>query len=512
MTTGHATKNGHHKPDYGTIDKLVRRLPRPQKGHLVYTESRLRNEAGLTGPWQPGLGVRIYATDNGHDVWISDCRYQGREKQKALGEIASMPARIAFEEAARRRLRASLGQDPDGEQAAERAAQTALRAAAKAARELAKGEHTVAQVCDRFEAAHLPKLTAGSTQKAYKNIIDRQIRKRLGHLKAGDTPKVPEGEAVPPGYLTAEIAQDEHDKISAINGPQAARMFAVILCSMMGNKYAVRWGWRSTPLRGVKWQDPKERETYLTHEQIRRVKEELARELAEILEKPLVTSQGSRKEGRARTSRKQLELANIDARDIILLALDTGARIGNVLAMEWEEISFATGFWTVPADKTKTDAVYKIRLSSTVIEILQRRRTEADNRQSTSAWVFESPSRAGKHRGYCWMWDIWKRVRDKIGLAHVRIHDMRHTAGSAMAQACAKAGVLPTAVQRQLGHKNFRSTQRYMHLYEDALCNVAELASTGLHGPAPVKPDPPRQAPMPLLERLFKDINRVQQK
>ena len=59
----------------------------------------------------------------------------------------------------------------------------------------------------------------------------------------------------------------------------------------------------------------------------------------------------------------------------------------------------------------------------------------------------------------------WQRARALVGLQHVTIHDLRHSAASEMVN----AGVDLYTVGKVLGHRDSRSTQRYAHLKADTL-------------------------------------------
>ena len=53
----------------------------------------------------------------------------------------------------------------------------------------------------------------------------------------------------------------------------------------------------------------------------------------------------------------------------------------------------------------------------------------------------------------------WERLRKKIGLTHVRLHDFRHFHGTELAS----AGVPMTVVRDRLRHSNLRTTSMYAH-------------------------------------------------
>lgn len=50
-------------------------------------------------------------------------------------------------------------------------------------------------------------------------------------------------------------------------------------------------------------------------------------------------------------------------RDFFLLALFTGARRANLIAMAWNDVNLEAGTWTIPADQTKTGKVYRLPLT-----------------------------------------------------------------------------------------------------------------------------------------------------
>lgn len=70
----------------------------------------------------------------------------------------------------------------------------------------------------------------------------------------------------------------------------------------------------------------------------------------------------------------------------------------------------------------------------------------------------------------------WPKAREACGLAHVRLHDLRHTAATEMVN----AGVDLATVGAVLGHKSHASTKRYAHhgvqRLADALAKIGRKA------------------------------------
>lgn len=151
-------------------------------------------------------------------------------------------------------------------------------------------------------------------------------------------------------------------------------------------------------------------------------------------------------------------------RDFIYLALFTGARRENVLAMRWEDLDFYQRIWTIPADKAKnTDEMY-IPLTSKAIEILESRQG------NESEWVFPSDSVTGH------IWSpkkYWSEIRADAGMPDLRIHDLRRSLGSWAANTGASLPIIGEA----LGHKNQESTKIYARLSNQPVLMAMEKAT-----------------------------------
>lgn len=128
-------------------------------------------------------------------------------------------------------------------------------------------------------------------------------------------------------------------------------------------------------------------------------------------------------------------------RDFFLLALYTGARRSNIMAMEWSEIDFTLGMWCIPRDKSKTKAAMILPLAGQAIEILRRRR----DARTSDKWVFPSQSKTGH---YVEPKDAWDRIKQRCGITDLRIHDLRRTLGSWQAN----ANVSLPIIGKSLGH------------------------------------------------------------
>ena len=146
--------------------------------------------------------------------------------------------------------------------------------------------------------------------------------------------------------------------------------------------------------------------------------------------------------------------SDITMADVILMALFTGQRKGNVKAMRWDQI---TGdLWTIPISEYKTRRKVKmiqpVPLTSHAMDIIHRRGRGA----GTSPWVFPSPVGDGpvKKDRRPWAW-----VTKKAGLEHVTFHGLRHTLGTWQGE----AGTNQKMIAASLGHRTTKMTERYVH-------------------------------------------------
>lgn len=152
------------------------------------------------------------------------------------------------------------------------------------------------------------------------------------------------------------------------------------------------------------------------------------------------------------------ECESLDLRDFVYLALFTGARRSNILAMRWDELSqTATGQrqWTIPNPKNGEPHV--VPLVPEVVAVLKERRKRV---ASNSEWVFPSDSKSGH------VTDVkngWAKVLAAARITNLRVHDLRRTLGSWQAS----AGVSLTIIGGTLGHKSTAATQVYARLQQD---------------------------------------------
>jgi integrase len=156
------------------------------------------------------------------------------------------------------------------------------------------------------------------------------------------------------------------------------------------------------------------------------------------------------------TMEDEVALSRAAAAAIRLLLL-TGCRKGEILSLRWEWVDFGRGCLRLPDSKTGAKTV---PVASAALELLA-------GLPHRSGFVLP----AGKGQGhYTGLQKDWERVRERAGLAGVRVHDLRHS----FASFAIAGGDTLFMVGKVLGHKQARTTEAYAHLAADPLRAVAD--------------------------------------
>ena len=200
---------------------------------------------------------------------------------------------------------------------------------------------------------------------------------------------------------------------------------------------AEAWGWReenSNPVRLVKKYAENKRQRFLTVPEIERLLDVLDNEAAQ-------------------------ETTNPYAIAAIRLLLFTGARLGEILAMTWDDVHFEHGMIILPDSKTGKRILYLNDLSTELLKTLPRM---ADNEYVI---VGRDPGQPLNN-----LRKPWHRIREKAKLGDLRLHDLRHS----FASTAAANGASLMMIGWLLGHSQAQTTQRYAHLVADPVKEVAQ--------------------------------------
>lgn len=147
---------------------------------------------------------------------------------------------------------------------------------------------------------------------------------------------------------------------------------------------------------------------------------------------------------------------------LVLLALSTGARRGELLGLRWQDVDLERGRAHVA--NTKSGRPRMLVLLKPVVAALTEwgrvRKLNDDRVIPIGRYDLDKP---------------WRAACQRAGLKeHLRWHDLRHSAASYLAQ----NGATLAVIMQTLGHTSLAATQRYQHLLvdhvEDALSKAME--------------------------------------
>jgi len=257
---------------------------------------------------------------------------------------------------------------------------------------IAAKSETIEFLCKRFLEIYCSKLSS-STERCYRVIIKCHILPAWGHRKISS--------------IKPADVNDLHNKIGVTekHSYQANRMLS---CVSGMFKLAALEELIDTDIdmiRGITKFPEEERERYVTQ-----------------TEMPLFIS-------------NLFKEPDIYFRTLIFLYLYTGVRKSGLLTLTWANVDFKEKQITVFLKSRKKNKIHRVPLSEDGLKMLKKLPQVEGN-----PYVFPSPVLLGIH-----IKEIkrrWHRLRKISGVADVRIHDLRRTFGSWLAQMGDKSDIL----------------------------------------------------------------------
>lgn len=278
---------------------------------------------------------------------------------------------------------------------------------------------TVAELAEKYLREH------AAPHKKPRSVEEDQRLLRLHVLPALGRKKVA-------GITRADITGLHH---AMRDTPGAANRTLALVSKMLN--LAEKWGLRpdgSNPCRHVDRYPERKMERFLSVDELGR--------LGAVL---------------AEAERTATELPSVIA--AVRLLMFTGARLGEILNLEWSHVDFERSCLRLPESKTGAKVIH---LNAPALEVLNG--IERDG----SPWVI-----AGRDpdKPLVNLRKPWHRIRAKAGLEGVRLHDLRHS----FASVGAAGGLSLPMIGALLGHTQAATTQRYAHLAADPLKQAADM-------------------------------------
>lgn len=401
-----------------TSVKLTKRVvdaAEPRVARYVVFDSEIR-----------GFGLRVFPS--GSKSWIFEYRAgeggrRAAKKRMTIGAAHEFTPDEARKIADKLRARAKVGEDPAKAKSDHR---TAL---------------TVAEVSAIFLRDHVAAKRKGRTEAHYADILNRIVVPAIGSLKAKDVTR-------------ADIAR-LHLSWKRTKF-QANRMLAVVgsMFSFASSTGLVPQG--TNPVQGVEKYPEHRRERFLSSVELARLGDAIRE--AETTGIPWQVD--PEKLGKHLPKGQRATVIGEHAAAAIRLLLFTGARLREVLHLQWQHVDAERGLLLLPDSKTGQKAVV---LNAPAMAVLT-------NLKPVGRYVIAGESAGAEdEKPRSDLKRPWTAVSKRAGLTGVRIHDIRHT----FASFGAGGGLGLPIIGKLLGHVEARTTQRYAHLDNDPLRRAA---------------------------------------
>jgi len=155
-----------------------------------------------------------------------------------------------------------------------------------------------------------------------------------------------------------------------------------------------------------------------------------------------------------------LQACGDSLRPIVVTAIHTGMRKGELLGLTWDCVDMTHGF--IRLKQTKNGKARALPFNETLWNLFSRLRTRPD-----VPWVFHDPA------GHRWedVRHAFDRACEGAGLTDFHFHDLRHTFASWLMM----RGVPLATVSNLLGHTSPTMTLRYAHLSPKHLTSAVRV-------------------------------------
>ncbi len=341
-----------------------------------------------------GFGVRCQRKAK---VYILKARAGGRQRWISIGAHGSPWTPDQARTEAKRLLgEIAKGRDP------------------AAIRDAEKRNPTVASFVNAFLVEHVEAKRKAKTQASYRDLLERLAVPALGRLRVSDV-------------THADI---ERLHYSSRSTPYQANRLVAVLSKMFS--WAEKHGHRphnTNPCRHVERFDEVKRERFLSETELSRLAEILSGVEHSNGENPYVVA-------------------------AIRLLIFTGARLSEILKLEWAHVDFDHAMLMLPESKTGQRVIYlsapALEALSTIPRIESNPYVIVGDRPAASLVNLQKP---------------WRRIRKIAGLDDVRLHDLRHS----YASIAASGGLSLPMIGKLLGHSQAATTHRYAHLAADPI-------------------------------------------
>lgn len=301
--------------------------------------------------------------------------------------------------------------------------------------------HTLADMLDKYASDEMPKRKDSYERSRHLN----RWRTDLGYLSLAD---------VTPAKL-AEV----RDKMLAEKTPNTSvpRSPATVNRYMAALSHAFtlavnEWGWlEDSPMRKVKkLKEPRGRIRFLSED--------------ETIDGQLVEGE------RTRLLKACKESPNPYLYPVVVLALSTGMRQGEIMGLTWPVVDLKRGRITL--HETKNGEVRVVPIAGHALDLLKQ---HAKIRPIDTPLLFPGKVKRNKPMDLS---APWKTALKAAEVTDFRFHDLRHSAASYLAM----NGASLAEIADTLGHKTLQMVKRYSHLSEQHTAKVISKLDQRMFG------------------------------
>ena len=140
-------------------------------------------------------------------------------------------------------------------------------------------------------------------------------------------------------------------------------------------------------------------------------------------------------------------------RSVVIFALNTGLRRGEIFSLRWSEVDWSRNF--IHVTNTKTGRSRIVPLNERTRAVLQQRQ-----QKSKCEFVFVSRRTGTRLRN---LRNGFGKACEDAKVTNFHFHDLRHTFASRLAD----AGVDAFTIAELLGHATLEMTKRYTHATDE---------------------------------------------
>lgn len=138
---------------------------------------------------------------------------------------------------------------------------------------------------------------------------------------------------------------------------------------------------------------------------------------------------------------------------VVVIALSTGARYGEIISLRWKDVDLSRGLLVL--HETKNNERRVLPLAGHALEVMK---SHAKIRRIDSPFVF--PNLKGDQPSH--IRTAFENALKRAEITDFRFHDLRHSAASYLAM----GGASLAEIAEVLGHKTLQMVKRYAHLSE----------------------------------------------